>query len=136
MPEYALRPVGWVSSPIRTFEDAPRQGSGAPPARIRVEDWSRRCWDELRTNDEIFVLTWLDRADRSVHETHPQDNEAIPLTGVFSTRSPDRPNPIGLHRTAILSRDAESIEVSNLEVLDGTPVIDIKPVIQADERLG
>lgn len=135
MADYVLKPVGWVSSPIRTTEDAPCQGSGAPPARIRLEDWSRRCWDELRVNDEIFVMTWLDRADRSVHETHPQGDETIPLTGVFSTRSPDRPNPIGLHRTTIVSRDENGIEVANLEALDGTPVVDVKPVIRAEGRM-
>lgn len=135
MADYDVRPVGWVSSPIRSTQDAPRQGSGAPPARIRIEEWSRRCWDEVRPNDEIFVLTWLDRADRSVHETHPQDDETIPLTGVFSTRSPDRPNPIGLHRTTVVTRDAGWIEVANLEVLDGTPVVDVKPVIRTEEAM-
>jgi tRNA-Thr(GGU) m(6)t(6)A37 methyltransferase TsaA len=79
--------------------------------------------------DEIFVLTWLHRADRSVVTTHPEDDESTPLTGVFSTRSPDRPNPIGLHRTTVVARGEEWIEVANLEVLDGTPVVDVKPVI-------
>lgn len=79
--------------------------------------------------DEIFVLTWLDRADRSVTTTHPEDDEAIPLTGVFSTRSPDRPNAIGLHRTTLVARGDDWIDVANLEAVDGTPVVDVKPVI-------
>ena len=136
MTDFELRPVGWVSSPIRAFEDAPCQGRGAPPARITIEGWTRRCWDELRVNDEIFVLTWLDRADRSEQETHPEDDETVPLTGVFSTRSPNRPNPIGLHRTTITGRAGDWVEVANLEVLDGTPVVDVKPVIRTEGRMG
>jgi tRNA-Thr(GGU) m(6)t(6)A37 methyltransferase TsaA len=89
----------------------------------------------METGDEIFVLTWLDRADRSVMTTHPEDDESVPLTGVFSTRSPDRPNPIGLHRTTVVDRTDEWIEVANLEALDGTPVVDVKPVISEDGRV-
>lgn len=126
---FELRPVGWVRSPLRSIEDAPCQGVGAPPARIDVEAWTGRCWRELEVGDEIFVLTWLDRADRSVLTTHPEDDESIPLTGVFSTRSPDRPNPIGLHRTTVVARGPHWIEVANIEALDGTPVVDVKPVI-------
>lgn len=133
--DYELRPVGWVRSPLRTIRDAPCQGTGAPRARIVFEDWTARCWRELETGDEIFVFTWLDRADRSVMTTHPEDDESVPLTGVFSTRSPDRPNPIGLHRTAIVDRADEWIEVANLEAVDGTPVVDVKPVIAEDEQV-
>jgi tRNA-Thr(GGU) m(6)t(6)A37 methyltransferase TsaA len=132
-PEYALHPVGWVRSPIRTIVDAPCQGAGAPPARIVAEHWSVRCWGDLEVGDEIFVLTWLDRADRTVMTTHPEDDESIPLTGVFSTRSPDRPNPIGLHRTTVVARGTDWIEVANLEALDGTPVVDVKPVITEEQ---
>lgn len=136
MPDFELRPVGWVRSPLRTAGDAPCQGVGAPPARIDVEDWTTRCWRELAVGDDVFVLTWLDRADRSVMATHPEDDESVPLTGVFSTRSPDRPNPIGLHRTSVTGRGAGWIEVANLEALDGTPVVDVKPVIGSEEALG
>lgn len=86
--------------------------------------------------DEIFVLTWLDRADRTVASTYPEDDERRPLTGVFSTRSPDRPNPIGLHRTTIVGRGADWVDVANLEAVDGTPVVDVKPVIETDRGDG
>lgn len=124
-----LRPVGWVRSPLKQLADAPNQGEGAPPARIEIEPWSARCWDELSVDDEVFVLTWLHRADRSVTSTHPEDDERTPLTGVFSTRSPDRPNPIGLHRTTIVASGDGWVEVARLEAVDGTPVVDVKPVI-------
>jgi tRNA-Thr(GGU) m(6)t(6)A37 methyltransferase TsaA len=133
--DFQVRPVGWVSSPITKLEDAPCQGSGAPRARLVFEDWSARCWNDLQVSDEIFVLTWLDRADRSVFATYPEDDETLPFSGVFSTRSNDRPNPIGLHRTTIVARDADWIEVANLEVVDGTPVVDVKPVIPAEEQI-
>jgi tRNA-Thr(GGU) m(6)t(6)A37 methyltransferase TsaA len=131
-----LRPVGWVRSPLHALADAPNQGEGAPPARIEIVARSARCWEELSVDDEVFVLTWLHRADRAVMSTHPEDDERIPLTGVFSTRSPDRPNPIGLHRTTIVARGVDWIEVAELEVLDGTPVVDVKPVIEREARSG
>jgi tRNA-Thr(GGU) m(6)t(6)A37 methyltransferase TsaA len=136
MSGYELRPVGWVRSALRTMEDAPCQGDGAPPARIVLEGWSARCWRELAPGDDVFVLTWLDRANRSVLTTHPEDDQSVPLTGVFSTRSPDRPNPIGLHRTTVTARGEGWIEVANLEALDGTPVVDVKPVIAGRDGHG
>lgn len=133
-PSYEVRRVGWVSSPLAEPGDAPNQGAGAPPARIHADPWSARCWEDLAVGDDLFVLTWLDRADRSVVDTHPEDDETVPITGVFSTRSPDRPNPIGLHRTTVVERGPGWIGVAELEALDGTPVIDVKPVIEGEER--
>lgn len=121
-----------MRSPLRTISEAPCQAAGAPTARIVAEAWSSRCWTDLEVGEEIFVLTWLDRADRTAMATHPEDDESVPLMGVFSTRSPDRPNPIGLHRTTVVARGQGWIEVANLEALDGTPVLDVKPVITHD----
>jgi len=127
---YEVRPVAWVESPLRHREQAPRQGSlGAPPAWLDVEPDVAEGIRDLRAGEQVIVLTWLDRARRDELETVPGDNPASPPLGVFSTRSPDRPNPIGLHRVKILAVDGLRILVSELEALDGTPVIDIKPVI-------
>jgi tRNA-Thr(GGU) m(6)t(6)A37 methyltransferase TsaA len=129
-PHYEVVPVGWVESPLTEREQAPRQGDeGAPPAWLAFEAGVADALRDLRPGAEIIVLTWLDRADRSVLVTRPRDDPRNPLTGVFSTRSPDRPNPIGLHRAAVIAVDGLRVQVDGLEALDGTPVIDVKPVL-------
>ena len=126
-----LRPIGWVRSSLTEVATAPRQGDeGAPDAIVVLNDEVLPGADDLRAGDEIIVVTWLDRARRDVLVVHPRDDDHRPLRGVFSTRSADRPNPIGLHRVTILSIDGPTICVSNLEAVDGTPVIDIKPVLE------
>jgi len=123
-------PVGWVESPLTDRAQAPRQGDeGAPAAWLVFEPRVAEALRDLRPGTEIIVLTWLDRADRSVLVTRPRDDPGNPLTGVFSTRSPDRPNPVGLHRVPVIAVDGLRVQVGDLEALDGTPVIDGKPVL-------
>lgn len=127
---YDLRPVAWVESPLKHQAEAPRQGrEGAPPAWLAVEPDFAMAIRDLHAGDHVIVLTWLDRGRRDELECVPGDNPASPPLGVFSTRSPNRPNPIGLHRVQILAVEPLRIHVSELEALDGTPVVDIKPVI-------
>ena len=136
MTGYQVAPVGWVESPLTDRAQAPRQGDeGAPTAWLVFAPEVADALRELAPGTDVIVLTWLDRADRQVLVTRPRDDPARPLTGVFSTRSPDRPNPIGLHRVRIVAVDGLRIQVQPLEALDKTPVIDVKPVLdQATER--
>lgn len=127
---YELRPVGRVESPLTDRASAPKQGNeGAPEASIVFEPTAIEALDGIEPGDEVIVLTWLDRADREVLRTRPRDDPANPLQGVFNTRSPDRPNPIGLHPVTVVSIDGTTMRVRDLEALDGTPVLDVKPVI-------
>jgi tRNA-Thr(GGU) m(6)t(6)A37 methyltransferase TsaA len=131
---FALQPIGRIESRITDVEDAPRQGDeGAPDAVIVFDDGVAEAMADLRAGDEILVLTWLHQARRDVQSVHPRGDDDRPVQGVFSTRSPDRPNPIGLHRVRVLSVDGTRVTVSDLEAVDGTPVVDVKPVL---ERLG
>jgi tRNA-Thr(GGU) m(6)t(6)A37 methyltransferase TsaA len=131
---FALQPIGRIESRITDVEDAPRQGDeGAPDAVIVFDDGVAEAMADLRAGDEILVLTWLHQARRDVQSVHPRGDDHRPVQGVFSTRSPDRPNPIGLHRVRVLSVDGTRVTVSDLEAVDGTPVVDVKPVL---ERLG
>jgi tRNA-Thr(GGU) m(6)t(6)A37 methyltransferase TsaA len=110
------------------------QGSeGAPDAWIVLVPEVVRAASSIAPGDELVVLTWLHESDRSVLEVHPRSDPSRPLTGVFSTRSPDRPNPIGLHRVRVLAVEKERIRVGPLEAIDGTPVVDLKPVLRADD---
>ena len=128
--QLVLRPIGRVESTLATREQAPRQGDeGAPDGWLVFDPDVREGLRELAAGDEVLVLTWLDRADRDVLVVHPRDDLSRPETGVISTRSPDRPNPIGLHRVRILATEGLRIRVSDLEALDGTPVVDVKPVL-------
>lgn len=130
MTDLLLRPVGRVESPLRDRADAPRQGDeGAPDAWIVIEPEYASALAGLEPDAEAIVLTWLDRADRDVLAVHPRGETDRPLTGVFQTRSPDRPNPIGLHRVRILAIAGTRLAVRNLEALDGTPVLDLKAVL-------
>lgn len=131
-PAYQLEQVGWVESPLTDRAAAPKQGDeGAPLARIvfRPEMWEAAA--DLRVGDEILILTWLHQGNRNTLSVHPRGDLSRPLTGVFSTRSPDRPNPVGLHRVAIVSVEENAIGVRDLEAIDGTPVLDVKPVLDA-----
>ena len=126
---YGLVPIGWVQSALRVLDDAPNQREGAPSAWIRFDEQVAEGAKDLRPGDEIVVLTWLHLSPRDELSTHPEDDMSQPLTGVFSTCSPNRPNPIGLHRARIVARDGLRIEVDALEAIDGTPVADVKPAI-------
>ncbi len=125
-----LRPVGRVESPLTEREAAPNQGDeGAPEAVLVFDAAVAPGLDGLRAGEEAIVLTWLDRADRGVLTVHPRGDVSRPEQGVFATRSPDRPNPIGLHRVRILPIDGNRLRVAGLEALDGTPILDLKPVL-------
>ena len=127
---YVLRPIGVVRSPLRERADAPRQGSeGAPAARIALEPSFADALQGIRVGDELVLLAWLHEADRTVLQVHPRDDMTRPLTGVFATRSSDRPNPIGLHRVTVLAIDGLELAVGPLEAIDGTPLVDIKPIL-------
>ena len=127
---HELRPIGWVESPLVDRELAPKQGDeGSPEAWIAFEQSVADGLRDLEPGTEVLVLTWLDRARRDVLRVHPRSDPARPEQGVFSTRSPDRPNPIGLHRVRILSIEGTRMKVRNLEALDATPVVDVKPVL-------
>ena len=120
--------IGTVESPLTDRESAPKQGDeGAPDAWLVFAPRVADGLAGIAAGDELLVLTWLDRADRDVQEVRPRGNPDRPETGVFSTRSPDRPNPIGLHRVTVLDVDGTRLQVRGLEALDGTPVIDLKP---------
>ena len=125
-----LTPVGVVESPLTDPATAPKQGhEGSPEAWLVFEPGVMEALDGIRPGDEVIVLTWLDRADRDTLRVHPRDDPANPMQGVFNTRSADRPNPIGLHRVTVESIDGRRVRVRDLEAVDGTPVVDVKPVL-------
>ena len=128
MAEYVLQPVGWVESHLVDRESAPLQGDeGAPDAWLVIDPRFADALRDLYPGDEVLVLTWLDRARRDVLSVHPRGDPTRPLTGIFSTRSPDRPNPIGLHHVTVTSREgATTLRVRPLEAVDGTPILDVK----------
>ena len=130
---YPLRVVGRVQSRLTRREDAPMQGAeGAPDAWIVFDEDVRDAARDLAAGDDLLVLTWLHEADRDVQAVHPRDDRTVPERGVFSTRSPDRPNPIGLHRVEVVEVDCLRIRVRPLEAIDGTPVVDVKPVLRGE----
>ena len=133
---FELRPIGTVRSPLHTRDETPKQGDeGAPEAWLDLDPGVAGAAADLRVGQEVVVLTWLDRADRSVLAVHPRDDTRRPLTGVFSTRSQDRPNPIGLHRVTLLEIAAgPRLRVSGLEAFDGTPVLDLKLVLDRTQE--
>ncbi|HJZ85362.1 MAG TPA: tRNA (N6-threonylcarbamoyladenosine(37)-N6)-methyltransferase TrmO [Polyangia bacterium] len=134
-PEFSIHPIGCVRSPLQSRQQAPLQGSeGAPDAWLELDESVVDALDGLAPGQEILVLTWLHQSRRDVLKVHPRGDPARPLAGVFATRSPDRPNPIGLHRVRVLELGRSRIKVGPLEAIDGTPIVDIKPVLTGGER--
>jgi tRNA-Thr(GGU) m(6)t(6)A37 methyltransferase TsaA len=132
---YQLRPIGVVESPLRERDAAPLQGDeGAPEAWLVFDDEIGEALGDLHPGMEVIVLTWLHRARRDVLRVHPRGDPANPMQGVFSTRSPDRPNPIGMHRVSIAAVQGTRVRVANLEAIDRTPILDVKPVLDPRER--
>ena len=132
---YEIRPVGFVESSLVDRATAPKQGfEGAPEAWLVFDPEVAAGIRDLVVGAEVFVLTWLHRAQRDVLTVHPRDDPRTPETGVFSTRSQDRPNPVGLHRVAIVAIDGLRVLVRDLEAFDGTPIVDVKPVLGGSER--
>jgi tRNA-Thr(GGU) m(6)t(6)A37 methyltransferase TsaA len=128
--------IGTVESPLKDRASAPKQGDeGAPEAWLVFEAGVAEALDGVDAGEDVLLLTWFDRASRDVLRVHPRSDRTRPEQGVFATRSPDRPNPIGLHRVTVLERAGLRVRVSGLEALDGTPLVDVKPVIGGvDER--
>ena len=135
--QYLLRPVGIVHSSLKSREGCPKQGwEGAPDAWLEIYPAFTDALDGIAVGNDILVLTWLHEGRRDLLRVHPRGNPDKPLRGVFATRSPDRPNPIGLHRAEVLEiQGPDRIRVRPLEALDGTPVIDIKPVLPESEEM-
>lgn len=133
---FELRPIGRVESPLVDRTTAPKQGDeGSPLAWLVFDGEVVEGLRSLRAGEAAIVLTWLDRADRDVLSVHPRDDLSNPEKGVFSTRSADRPNPIGLHRVEIVSIAGARLRVRDMEAVDGTPILDLKPVLdRARER--
>ena len=130
MPEmqYNLHPVGFIESSIKTRKDAPKQGvAGAPDVWLAIDADIAPALDGLSVGDEIIVITWLNQTQRDVLQVRPHSNPNNSLRGVFSTRSPDRPNPLGLHPVTIREIDGTRLKIGPMEAIDGTPVVDIKP---------
>ena len=131
-PTFQVQPVGWVESPLTDRAAAPKQADeGAPQARVVFRPELHEAAADLRAGDEVLLLTWLHQGRRDVLSVHPRGDISRPRQGVFSTRSPDRPNPIGLHAVTIVSVEDNAVGVSGLEAIDGTPVLDVKPVLRA-----
>lgn len=132
---FTVRAVGWVESPLKRIDQAPKQGDeGAPEAWLRFRPEVREALADIHEGDELVLLTWLHLAPRDVLTVHPRGDETRPLTGVFSTRAPARPNPIGLHPVTVREVAGDRLRVSPLEALDGTPIIDVKPVLTSGSR--
>ena len=131
--DYSLSPIGWLHSPLKERGEAPNQGrEGAPDAWLEVNASVAAGLEGIAVGDELMVITWLHQAQRDILKTHPRNDETMPLVGVFATRSPDRPNPLGLHQVTVLSIAGERLQVGPIEAIDGTPVVDIKPVLLQD----
>jgi tRNA-Thr(GGU) m(6)t(6)A37 methyltransferase TsaA len=134
---FSIQPIGFVRSSLISLEEAPMQGDeGAPDAWLELTSQVAQGVVGIKVGDELILLTWLHLAERDVLQVHPRGDLNRPLTGVFATRSPDRPNPIGLHRVSVLEVEERGLHVAPLEAIDGTPILDIKPVLAgvASER--
>jgi len=126
-----LRPIGVIRSRLKSRKNAPRQGSeGAPDAWLELHQWATEGLHRLQTGDEIIVITWFHQAKRDVLQVIPRSDPRNPMTGVFATRSPDRPNPLGLHPVVVRAIKGNRLRVGPIEAIDGTPVVDIKPVFK------
>src|SRR4029434_6898472 len=134
--DYSLNPIGHIRSTLRALEEAPRQGSeGAPDAWLEVNPPFARGLVGIATGDEVIVVTWLHRADRDVLEVHPRDDPEVPLAGVFTTRSPHRPNPLGLHRVTVRKISGTWLRIGPIEAINGTPVGDVTPALVSGPHL-
>jgi tRNA-Thr(GGU) m(6)t(6)A37 methyltransferase TsaA len=132
-PSYTIRPIGYVESSLVDQGTAPKQGfEGAPDAWLVFDPQVAEGIRDLRVGADVFVVTWLHRSRRDVLAVHPRDDPRNPLTGVFSTRSQDRPNPIGLHRVQVVAIDGLRLLVHDLEAFNGTPIVDVKPVLSRE----
>jgi tRNA-Thr(GGU) m(6)t(6)A37 methyltransferase TsaA len=130
---FEVRAIGWVRSPLTEMESTPRQGDeGAPDAWIEFEPDVIEALQGVERGDRLVILTWLDRAGRDVLVVHPRGDISRPPTGVFATRSHHRPNPVGLHPVEVLAIEGSRMKVSNMEALDSTPVVDVKPVLSSE----
>ena len=130
---YSLRTIGHVESVLTDLDAAPRQADeGAPAAWLALDASMEEALRGVHAGDEVIVLTWLDRADRDILVVHPRGDTTRPLEGVFNTRSPHRPNPIGLHQVRVAAVEGRRLRVSGLEAIDGTPIVDIKPVLATE----
>ena len=128
--EYLVHPVGFIRSPIKHRGEGPKQGrEGAPDAWLDVNPTVSAALDGIEVGDEIVVVTWLHLARRDELKVHPRGDTSIPMAGVFATRSPDRPNPLGLHRVKVLEVATNRLKIGPIEAIDGTPVVDIKPTL-------
>jgi len=128
--EYLLHPIGLIHSPLTHRGEAPKQGGeGAPDAWLEVNPTAADGLEGIAVGDEIVLITWFHKAHRDILKLHPRWDKNLPLTGVFATRSPDRPNPLGLHRVKVLEIAGNKLKVGPIEAIDGTPVVDIKPVL-------
>lgn len=128
--EYRLRPVGYIRSTLRALDEAPRQGAeGAPDAWLEIDRAFARALHGIEVGDDLIVITWLHRANREILEVHPRDDPRNPITGVFATRSQDRPNPLGLHRVTVREIAGARLRIGPIEAIDGTPVVDVKAVL-------
>jgi tRNA-Thr(GGU) m(6)t(6)A37 methyltransferase TsaA len=137
MKSYTIEPIGVIRSELTRLEEAPMQGDeGAPEAWLELAPQVAQGLTGIQAGDELIVLTWLHLAERDVLQVHPRGDLSRPLTGVFATRSPDRPNPIGLHRVSVLEVTEQKLRVAPLEAIDATPIVDIKPILAraASER--
>jgi tRNA-Thr(GGU) m(6)t(6)A37 methyltransferase TsaA len=125
-----LHPIGFIRSPLQDRAEAPRQGGeGAPDAWLEVNAAVAEGLEGIGVGDEMIVITWLHESRRDVLKLHPRGDKRNPLTGVFATRSPDRPNPLGLHRVTVREIAGNRLKVGPIETIDGTPVVDLKPVL-------
>lgn len=130
---YTIEPIGYIRSELTQLEDAPMQGDeGAPAAWLEIMPSAAPGLTGIHVGDELIVLTWLHLAQRDVLQVHPRGDLSRPLTGVFATRSPDRPNPIGLHRVSVLEVSVQKLRVAPLEAIHGTPIVDIKPALPSN----
>jgi len=133
--DIVLRPIGHIESELRSLAEAPRQGDeGAPDAWLQIDPAIAAALRGIRDGDDLLIITWLQLADRDVLETYPRNDRSNPLTGVFATRSPDRPNPLGLHRVTVREMSGARLRIGPIETIDGTPVLDIKAVLNQEDR--
>jgi tRNA-Thr(GGU) m(6)t(6)A37 methyltransferase TsaA len=132
--DYTIQPIGYIHSQLKSREEAPRQGDeGAPEAWLELTTQAAPGLAGITAGDDLFLLTWLHLANRTTLQVHPRGDRSRPLAGVFATRSPDRPNPIGLHRVTVLEVAQNKLRVAPLEAIDGTPIIDLKPILKGSD---